>query len=58
VTFLPVLGGLPVALPGYAGTFGVGLSFALLGLAASLRLTEADAALARRLQPLGRCGAA
>ena len=54
MTFLPVLGGWLIAMVGYAGTFGVGLSFALLGLAASLRLTEADAALARRAQPIGR----
>jgi MFS family permease len=58
VTFLPVLGGWLVALIGYAGIFGAGLGFALLGLAASLPLTEADAALARRSQPLNRRGAA
>jgi MFS family permease len=58
VTFLPVLGGWLIALIGYAGAFAVGLGFALLGLAASLPLTEADAALARRVQPSGRGGAA
>jgi hypothetical protein len=42
---------------GYAGIFGVGLSFALLGLAASLPLTETDTALARHSQPPGRRGA-
>jgi hypothetical protein len=57
VTFLPVLGGWLVALFGYAGIFGVALSFALLGLAASLPLTEADTAVARYSRPLGRRGA-
>ena len=58
VTFLPVLGGRLVALIGYAGIFGVGLSFVLLGLAASLLLTEIDTALARHSHPPGRRGAA
>jgi MFS family permease len=58
VTFLPVLGGWLIAQFGYGGTFGVGLAFALLGLAASLRLTETDAGLARRPQPIGRGGTA
>jgi MFS family permease len=58
VTFLPVLGGWLIALIGYAGTFGIGLTFALLGLFASSQLTEAEAALARRPQPIGRGGAA
>jgi MFS family permease len=48
VTFLPVLGGWLVSAVGYDGTFALGLVFALLGLAATLPLTEADAALARR----------
>jgi MFS family permease len=48
VTFLPVLGGWLVSTVGYEGTFALGLVFALLGLAATLPLTEADAALARR----------
>jgi MFS family permease len=58
VTFLPVLGGWLIARISYSGIFGVGLAFALLGLAASLRLTEADAALARRSQRYSRGGAA
>ena len=40
VTFLPVLGGWLVANVGYSGTFGLGVAFALLGLASSFRLTE------------------
>jgi MFS family permease len=40
VTFLPVLGGWLVANVGYSGTFGIGVTFALLGLGASLRLRE------------------
>jgi MFS family permease len=40
VTFLPVLGGWLVANVGYGGTFGLAVTFALLGLAASLQLTE------------------
>src|SRR6266508_340899 len=40
VTFLPVLGGWLVAHVGYSGTLGIGVTFALLGLGASLRLTE------------------
>lgn len=40
VTFLPVLGGWLVANVGYSGTFGIGVTFALLGLGASLRLSE------------------
>ena len=58
MTFLPVLGGWLVALIGYAGILGVALSFALLGLAASLPLTKANTAVARHSQPLGRRGAA
>ena len=54
VTFLPVLGGWLVALIGYPGIFGVGLGFALLGLAAALPLTEADSMLPRRSRPFGR----
>jgi MFS family permease len=56
VTFLPVLGGWLVALIGYAGIFGVGLGFALLGLAAALPLTEADSMLTRRSRPIGGRG--
>jgi MFS family permease len=40
VTFLPVLGGLLVAWLGYNGTFIIALIFALLGVLASLRLSE------------------
>ena len=54
VTFLPVLGGWLVALIGYTGIFGVGLGFALLGLASSLPLTEVDTALARSVRSLRR----
>lgn len=43
VTFLPVLGGLLVAWLGYGGTFAIAMAFALLGLLASLRLTEVRA---------------
>src|SRR5215208_2692158 len=35
VTFLPVLGGWLVTNVGYSGTFGIGLTFALLGLLSS-----------------------
>jgi MFS family permease len=44
VTFLPVLGGWLVANVGYSGTFGIGVTFALLGLGASLRLRETGGA--------------
>jgi MFS family permease len=54
VTFLPVLGGWLVTQLGYQGTFGLGLVFALLGVAATLPLTEADATLARRAQLIKR----
>jgi MFS family permease len=47
VTFVPVLGGWLVSALGYHGTFAIGLVFALLGLAAALRLGEARTA-ARR----------
>lgn len=40
VTFLPVVGGLLVAWLGYSGAFVIALAFALLGMLASLRLTE------------------
>jgi MFS family permease len=46
VTFLPVLGGLLVAWLGYQGTFVIALAFALLGVLASLRLTEVRGAAA------------
>jgi MFS family permease len=46
VTFLPVLGGWLVANIGYSGAFGIGVTFALLGLGASLRLTETRLAVA------------
>ncbi len=49
VTFLPVLGGWLVANVGYSGTFGIGVTFALLGLVASLRLREAGTAERRAL---------
>jgi MFS family permease len=42
VTFLPVLGGWLVMHIGYGGTFGIGVVFALLGLAASARLRDAS----------------
>ena len=45
VTFLPVLGGWLVANVGYGGTFGIGVTFALLGLGASLRLREMGGAM-------------
>jgi MFS family permease len=41
VTFLPVLGGWLVANVGYGGAFGIGVTFALLGLVASYQLREA-----------------
>jgi MFS family permease len=47
VTFLPVIGGWLVSAAGYEGTFAIGLVFALLGLAATLPLTEAALAPAR-----------
>ena len=47
VTFLPVLGGWLVANVGYSGTFGLGVTFALLGLGASLRLREVGGTLRR-----------
>jgi len=40
VTFLPVLGGWLVTTIMYGGAFGIGVTFALLGLAASYQLTE------------------
>jgi hypothetical protein len=40
VTFLPVLGGWLVANLGYNGTFGIGVTFALLGLLSSFQLSE------------------
>ncbi|MFL5803311.1 MAG: MFS transporter, partial [Roseiflexaceae bacterium] len=49
VTFLPVLGGWLVSAAGYEGAFALGLVFALLGLAATLPLTEADSAPARQV---------
>jgi MFS family permease len=51
VTFLPVLGGWLVANVGYSGTFGIAVAFALLGLGASLRLSET-----RVLARVGRKG--
>jgi MFS family permease len=47
VTFLPVLGGWLVANVGYSGTFGIAVTFALLGVGAALQLTEARLAVAR-----------
>jgi MFS family permease len=41
VTFLPVLGGWLVANVGYGGTFGIAVTFALLGLLSSFQLGEA-----------------
>jgi MFS family permease len=43
VTFLPVLGGVLVTWLGYGGTFAIALAFAMLGVLASLRLTEVRA---------------
>jgi MFS family permease len=40
VTFLPVLGGYLVTYAGYGGTFALGMTFAMLGLGASSRLSE------------------
>ena len=48
VTFLPVLGGWLVSAAGYEGAFALGLVFALLGLGATLPLTEADSASAQQ----------
>jgi MFS family permease len=47
VTFLPVLGGWLVTHIGYGGTFGIGVAFALLGLAASARLRDAGGTMRR-----------
>jgi MFS family permease len=47
VTFLPVLGGWLVANVGYSATVGIGVTFALLGLGASLRLREVGGTLRR-----------
>ncbi len=55
VTFVPVLGGWFVSALGYQGTFVVGLVFALLGLAAALRLGDSGAA--RRSRFLARARA-